>query len=207
MNFNRKAHWENVYETKMPTKVSWYQTQPTVSLDFIISTGINYTNNIIDVGGGASVLVDKLFDKGFKNLTVLDISSKAIGYAKERLKKRADDVTWIESDVTEHNPSNKYDLWHDRAVFHFLTDVKDRRKYVKCMNQALNPGAHIIISTFTIAGPPKCSGLNIEQYDTKKMKNELGKSFKFIKSVNETHVTPWGADQKFIYCYFKKKER
>ncbi len=131
MSFNRKKHWENVYGQKKPVEVSWYQVEPTVSLKFIASTEIDYAAKIIDVGGGASVLVDKLLDQGFQNLTVLDISSKAIHYAQERLGKRAENVSWIEADVTEFESSVQYDFWHDRAVFHFLTDTEERTKYVQ----------------------------------------------------------------------------
>jgi len=204
MSHARKNHWEDMYTKKMPTEVSWYQIEPTVSLDLIKSTGIDHTSKIIDVGGGASVLVDKLLDKGFQNLTILDISPKSLSYAKERLGDRAARVSWIEADVTEFVPPQKYDLWHDRAVFHFLTDENDRKKYVQNMDKALNPGGHVIIASFAVEGPLKCSGLNVERYSDGKLKDELGNSFGFIKSVEEVHVTPWNSEQKFIYCYFKK---
>ena len=202
--FKPKEHWEKVYQTKQPTEVSWFQTDPAVSLELIALTGINHTQRIIDVGGGASVLVDKLLDAGFEGLTVLDISSAALDYAKERLGERSANVQWIESDVTEFEFVRKYDLWHDRAVFHFLTDPEDRKKYKKVLNESLNPGGHVIIAAFALEGPPKCSGLDVERYSPEKIKNELGESFEFRKSVNEVHRTPWNAEQKFTYCYFKK---
>ncbi len=202
-HFNRKAHWEKVYTEKTPEGVSWYQRQPAMSLELIVSSGIGPTGKIIDVGGGASVLVDKLLDKGFKDLTVLDISAGAMDYAKERLGTRAENVHWIEADVTEFEPSDQYDLWHDRAVFHFLTDTGDRKKYVKCVRRALRPGGHLIISTFAMEGPPQCSGLDIERYSPDKLKNELGGSFELIRHVHEVHQTPWNKEQKFMYCCFK----
>jgi 2-polyprenyl-3-methyl-5-hydroxy-6-metoxy-1,4-benzoquinol methylase len=204
MSLKRKNHWENVYEKKLSTEVSWYQAHPTVSLELIASTGINHDSGIIDVGGGASALVDKLLDEGFKDLTILDISSQAMDYAKNRLGKRAENVNWIEADITDFDSSVKYDLWHDRAVFHFLINEEDRKRYVACMNKSLNPGGHVIISTFAIDGPLKCSGLPIERYNPEKMKNELGDFFNFIRSADETHRTPSAIEQKFTYFYFKK---
>lgn len=204
MSYERKNHWEDVYTKKIPKEVSWYQIEPVITLDLIESIGIDHDSKIIDVGGGASVLVDKLLEKGFGNLTVLDISSKSLNYAKERLGKLAAQVSWIEADVTEFDPPQKYDLWHDRAVFHFLTDPNDRMKYTQNIQKALNPGGNVIIATFAIDGPPKCSGLDVERYSDEKLKNEFGGSFELIKSIKEAHVTPWGSEQKFIYCYFKK---
>ena len=177
MSFDKKSHWESIYENKMPTEVSWYQTEPAVSLELIASTGIGNKSKIIDVGGGASVLVDKLLSQGFGDLTVLDISLKAMDYAKKRLCDRANTVKWIEADVTEFEFSGKYDLWHDRAVFHFLTDEDDRKKYVRNLKRVLNPGGYVIIAAFAIGGPTKCSGLNIVQYNSEKICNELGDSF------------------------------
>ena len=207
MSYTRKNHWEDIYTKKTPTEVSWYQIEPAVSLELIKSTGIDIAGKIIDVGGGASVLVDKLLDRGFQNLTVLDISPKSLSYAKERLGDRAAHVSWIEADATEFNPPQKYDLWHDRAVFHFLTEEDDRKKYVRNMEKALNPGAHVIIAAFAVDGPPQCSGLNVEHYSDEKLKNELGNSFKRVKSVAEIHVTPRNSEQKFIYCYFRHTTR
>jgi len=204
MSFNRKGHWEKVYTTKAPTGMSWFQVDPAVSLELIALTGVSHAQKIIDVGGGASILVDKLLEKGFEDLTVLDISSAALNSNKERLGNCSTNVIWIESDVTEFVPAQKYDLWHDRAVFHFLTDPQDRKKYRKVLNEALNPGGHVIIATFSLEGPLKCSELNVERYSPAKMKNEFGRSFEFIKSVDEVHGTPWNTEQKFTYCYFKK---
>lgn len=204
MGFNRKDHWENLYIQKAPTEVSWYQTTPTISLQLIASTGIDYSSKIIDVGGGASVLVDKLLEEGYTDVTVLDISANAIHYARERLKTGSEQVTWIVSDITEFKPVCAYDLWHDRAVFHFLTDLRDRQRYVEMMKRAVKPGGQVIISAFALQGPPKCSGLSVERYDVKKMASELGKDFEFIRSVDEVHLTPGKKEQKFIYCHFKR---
>lgn len=204
MSLNRKDHWDNVYAQKGPMDVSWYQRSPTISLQLIASTGIDHPSKVIDIGGGASVLVDKLLEAGYTDVTVLDISVNSIHYAKERLKGQAEQVTWIVSDITEFAPVCAYDVWHDRAVFHFLTDPKDRQSYVEVMKKAVNPGGHVIISAFALQGPPKCSGLNVERYSMEKMAGELGKDFKFVKSVDEIHLTPGKKEQKFIYGYFKK---
>lgn len=207
MSFDRKDHWENVYTKKSPLEVSWYQTHPAISLDLIASTGIDHSARIIDVGAGASVLVDKLLEAGYKDITVLDIASKAMDYAKERLGSRAQKVVWVVADITEFEPSQQYDLWHDRAVFHFLTDKTDRRKYVEALKKTLKPEGHLILSAFSLEGPPQCSGLSVERYDVEKMKKELGDEFEFITSKRESHVTPWQAEQEFIYCHFKKKQK
>ena len=205
MSFDKKGHWEKVYANKQSTEVSWYQSEPEVSLKLIASTNIGHTNKIIDVGGGASILIDSLLDQGFEDLTVLDISSKALACAKKRLGKRAEKVKWIEADVTTFETTENYDLWHDRAVFHFLTNQSDRFKYVQKMSQLLNSGGHVIISTFAIDGPTQCSGLDIVQYSAEKIKMEFGKDFEYVKSVNEKHLTPGGREQKFVYFYFRKR--
>ena len=204
MAFDPKQHWEKVYQAKKPTEVSWRQDHPAVSLDLIALTDVDFSQKIIDVGGGASVLVDKLLGKGFKEVTVLDISSKAIQYAKERLGKLAGNIAWIEADITKFDPSQQYDLWHDRAVFHFLTAPEDRERYVEVMTKAVKVGGHVIIATFAMEGPPKCSGLDVKRYNPDKLKAELGSSFNLVKWVSEVHMTPWNSEQKFIYFYFKK---
>ncbi len=204
MGFDRKGHWESVYGKKTPAEVSWYQTEPAVSLELIASIGMGHAAKIIDVGGGASVLVDKLLARGFNDLTVLDISLKALDYAKERLGSSAGVVKWIEADITDFEPAQKYDVWHDRAVFHFLTSEDDRKKYVQNMEQALNIGGYVIIAAFSIDGPLKCSGLDVERYSPDKLNNELGNHFEFIKSVCEVHKTPFNTEQNFTYCCFRK---
>lgn len=204
MNFNSKNHWEEIYTQKKPTEVSWYQIEPIITLELIKSIGIEHTDKIIDVGGGASVLVDKLLDTGFQDITILDISLKALCSAKERLGSRAEIIKWIEADVTEFEPQQKYDLWHDRAVFHFLTSKDDRKKYVQNMGKSLNSGGHVIISTFAVDGPTQCSGLDIVQYNPEKMKNEIGDFFELTEVIYKGHITPWGKEQKFMHCSFRK---
>ena len=204
MNFDSKQHWEKVYNTKKPAEVSWYQNYPALSMDLIAFAKIDKDQKVIDVGGGASVLVDAVLDKGFKDVTVLDISSKAIQHARERLGQRAQSVQWIEADITQFDPPQQYDVWHDRAVFHFLTQEEDRKKYISALEKAVKAGGHVVIGTFSLEGPPKCSGLDVERYDPQKMQKELGGSFEFIKSADEIHVTPWNSEQKFTYFFFKR---
>ncbi len=203
--FNRKAHWQSVYREKSPSDVSWYQTESRLSLELIHRTGVSGDEPMLDVGGGASVLVDFLYDDGFTDLSVLDISGKALVEAKSRLGDKSTNITWIECDITEFNPRRKYALWHDRAVFHFLTDASDRRKYVSALTRALVPGGHLIIAAFAIGGPDKCSGLEIVQYDASKMKAELGGEFNLLEERGEVHVTPAGREQEFLYCRFGRK--
>lgn len=202
---NRKIHWETVYANKKPDEVSWYQTRLEKSLELIRRTGAIKTTKIIDLGGGASTLVDDLLASGFKEVTVLDISKAAIQAAQTRLGSRAKDVTWLEADVTwALLPAQHYDVWHDRAVFHFLTKAEDRRRYVDVVNHALKPGGHIIVATFGPHGPLKCSGLEIVRYDPAALHNEFGDDFVLIESFREIHHTPAGKEQDFIYCYCQK---
>ncbi len=195
----RKTHWEQVYQQKSPLDVSWYQTQPSMSLKLIQATGIEKHQQIIDVGGGASILVDYLLKAGFSHLAVLDISAQSLQHAKTRLGENASDIEWYESDVTTFQPPHPYELWHDRAVFHFLTNAEDRKRYVQVLKQALVPNGHLIIATFAIGGPKKCSGLDIVQYDAESLCAELGDEFELLDVQNETHTTPNNAEQKFTY--------
>ncbi|HKW29261.1 MAG TPA: class I SAM-dependent methyltransferase [Verrucomicrobiae bacterium] len=199
---NRQAHWNQVYQTKAPDDVSWFQTRPTLSLKLIANTCIARDNGIIDVGGGASPLVDCLLDAGFQQIAVLDLSAAALEQSKRRLGKRAAAVTWFEADVTKFRPAQTFTAWHDRAVFHFLTDPEDRAKYVETLKHVLTPGGHVIIATFAKDGPQRCSGLEIVRYDAAGIGTELGSEFRLAEQVNETHVTPWNSGQKFIYCRF-----
>ena len=202
--FDRKAHWQDIYKNKSCEDVSWYQQEPLLSLDLIHSTQITHNDAIIDVGGGASVLVDHLYDEGFSNLSVLDISANALSCAKERLGDAAKDIAWLESDVTQFKAPQSYSLWHDRAVFHFLTDADDRLSYVETMSNALKPGAHAIIATFSLDGPEKCSGLNIVRYSPETMSAALGENFQLVETSTEEHKTPAGSSQSFVYCRFKR---
>ena len=200
-----KSHWENIYKTKASTQVSWYQEHLQTPLRLIERAGVEKTAQIIDVGGGASTLVDDLLESGFKHITVLDISSSAIDAARKRLGSRADEVTWIEADITKVAlPHHYYDLWHDRAVFHFLTSAEERQKYLEAVKQSLKPRGHVIISTFALEGPPKCSGLDVVRYSPQNLHEEFGNEFELIESASEVHLTPFGTKQKFIYCYLRK---
>jgi ubiquinone/menaquinone biosynthesis C-methylase UbiE len=200
-----KAHWEHIYATKAPTHVSWYQEHPYCSLRLIQRTGIRSTEPIIDVGGGASTLVDDLLVTGFQSLTVLDISATALQQARQRLGTRADTVTWIEADITQTSlPHHSYALWHDRAVFHFLTQPTDRQRYIDTLRQAIRPGGHVIVATFAPDGPQQCSGLDVLRYGPDSLYRAFGHGFDLIDSVNETHHTPWGAEQQFMYCYCRR---
>lgn len=200
-----KTHWENIYAVKAPTEVSWYREHLDNSLKMILQTKTAKSGTIIDIGGGSSTLVDDLFKKGFSNLSVLDISANAIETSRERLGKRAEKVEWIVADITNVSlPENYYDVWHDRAVFHFLTDAGDRKKYVELVMRSLKVGGHIIVASFGLNGPTKCSGLDVVRYSPETMSDEFGESFRLIKSLNETHRTPFETTQEFIYCYCRK---
>ena len=201
---NRKAHWDEVYSNKSPLEVSWYQKEPALSLQLINNTGISTDAAIIDIGGGASILVDRLYDRGYKHLAVLDISGNALTYAKKRLASAADHIEWFESDITVFQSPHQFDLWHDRAVFHFLTDANDRIRYVKTLRQTLKPGGHLIMAAFAIGGPTKCSGLDIVQYDADKLSRELGSGFTLVEENAEIHATPADKEQQFAYFRFLK---
>jgi SAM-dependent methyltransferase len=203
---DRKAHWQNIYRDKSPLDVSWYQKEPKLSLELIHHTGVQHDEAIIDVGGGASVLVDFLCKEGFTNLSVLDISENALASAKQRLGDAAKTIEWFEADITAFSPPHPFSIWHDRAVFHFLTEKSDRRKYVSTLKQALRPTGHLIIAAFAIGGPEKCSGLEIVQYDASKLKAELGEEFQLAEEKNEIHLTPANKEQKFRYFRFVRKE-
>ncbi len=200
---NRQQHWDRVYQTKSSQDVSWYQRRPDLSLALILATGARKDAGIIDVGGGASLLVDFLLDNGYTQLAVLDISAAALSLSRSRLGKSADAVEWFEADVTSFEPPHRFGLWHDRAVFHFLTDAVDRRGYVATLRRTLLPGGTVIISTFAPDGPPKCSGLDVVRYDEHSIAAELGAEFQLRETRHETHVTPWRAEQQFNYFRFE----
>jgi ubiquinone/menaquinone biosynthesis C-methylase UbiE len=197
-------HWNQVYQTKAPDDVSWFQTRPATSLRLIEATGIGKDQGVIDVGGGASVLVDSLLDEGFTKLAVVDISAAALEQVKQRLGARAAQVTWFESDVTEFNAPQRFGLWHDRATFHFLTAKLDRQKYVESLKQTLTSDGSVIIATFAIDGPSKCSGLDVARYDAPTICAELGDEFQLLEQADETHVTPWATEQRFTYFRFER---
>jgi 2-polyprenyl-3-methyl-5-hydroxy-6-metoxy-1,4-benzoquinol methylase len=200
-----KTHWEQIYHTKDCERVSWYQLHPRLSLQYIQNTGIGKTGHIIDVGGGASTLVDHLLDDGFQHVTVLDISVEALEIVQQRLGQRAGLVTWLEADITQTTlPHHKYDVWHDRAVFHFLTETQNRQRYVNVVREAVKPGGHVIVATFASDGPERCSGLEVARYDPQSLHSEFGTDFKLLDSTREEHQTPFSTQQKFIYCYCRK---
>lgn len=201
-----KTHWENIYQTKASTQVSWYQAHAYLSLHFIQQTSIDQTGQILDVGGGTSPLVDDLLASGFKHITVLDISAAALRAAQQRLGARAAEVTWVEADITQASlPYQGYDVWHDRAVFHFLTQPNDRQRYVQAVQYAVKPGGHVIVATFALDGPLQCSGLEVRRYDSESLHQEFGDNFQLTNSTREVHSTPFGTEQKFIYCYCRKR--
>jgi len=199
-----KNHWENVYKTKNENEVSWFQETPHKSIDLIKSINIDFSSNVIDVGAGDSRLVDNLLLLGFKNITVLDISSKSIEKAKIRLGEKSDLISWVVSDINEYKSEKKFDLWHDRAAFHFLRSTKKIKSYVKLVNELINNQGTLIISTFSKNGPLKCSGLEVSQYDRKGI-SELFKNFKLNKSEIYIHKTPFNTNQEFIYNVLSKK--
>lgn len=203
MNLQRKKHWETVYETKNPDEVSWTQEIPKTSLAFILSFGLDKSAKIIDIGGGDGKLVDFLLDQGFENITVLDISEKALEKAKIRLVEKAKKVTWIVSDILDFEPTETYDVWHDLAAFHFLTTDEEIEKYKSIVNKSVD--GFLIIGTFSENGPLKCSGLEISQYSEEKLTSTFEDNFDNIDSVLEDHQTPFGTTQNFLFCGFKKR--
>ena len=199
---DRRAHWQNVYETKAENEVSWYQESPIPSLDLIAATGLPGDAAIIDVGAGASRLVDSLLEKGFRQIAILDLSAKALEQTKKRLGRRADGIDWIAADITTWEPSRTYDLWHDRAALHFLTDPADRDAYVTRLKKALRPGGHVIIATFAPDGPERCSGLPVIRYDPETLARTLGPGFELVESRRHDHLTPGGNTQRFQFSRF-----
>jgi len=203
---DHKQHWEKVYTNRPSESVSWFQEHADLSLQLIHNTGLGKDAAIIDVGGGASRLVDDLVDEGYSDLTVLDLSATAIAVAQKRLEKHADRVQWMEGDITTAEfPLHRFDIWHDRAVFHFLTKPAERHAYVERVMRAVKPGGHVIIATFGKEGPDKCSGLPVMRYEPETLHHEFGEaSFKLIDHQEESHHTPSGKVQQFIYCYCRK---
>ena len=202
MGNTKKNHWEVVYENKNPNQLSWTQEIPKTSLDFIHSFRLNKTAKIIDIGGGDSKLADYLLDEGFENITVLDISAKALEKAKKRLGDKAKKINWVVSDITEYKPEITFDVWHDRATFHFLTTSDQVTKY---MNTARNSvTGYLTIGTFSENGPTKCSGLDIKQYSEETLATELKNGFDKIRCITDDHITPFSTKQNFLFCSFKR---
>jgi len=199
---SRKEHWEEIYSSKSDNELSWTQADPRLSLT-LINEVAHGQGTVVDVGGGNSVLADRLLDAGYA-VTVLDISESALAGARQRLGARASQVRWIAADVTTVRDLGTFDVWHDRAVFHFLTDPGDRRKYIALAERSIPLGGHLVIGTFALDGPEKCSGLSVERYDGKKLDTEFVAGFARTKDLTETHMTPWGKPQQFHYAVFER---
>ena len=198
----QQSHWEQVYQTKKADAVSWYRPHLETSLALIQKAVTDQQSSIIDVGGGESTLVDDLLDSGFSDISIFDISATALQVAQQRLGSLASTVNWLVGDITQADlPTHRYDVWHDRAVFHFLTQPEQRAAYVHQVRKAVKPGGHVILATFAPDGPEKCSGLEVVRYDAVALHRQFGESFRLIKSQREAHQTPFGTTQQFVYCY------
>ena len=199
-----KSHWEKIYNTKTPDRVSWYRPHLETSLALIERTAAGYSASIIDVGGGESTLVDDLLARSYENITILDVSQTAIDVTKNRLGSAAEQIHWLLADITEAQLEPRtYDVWHDRAVFHFLTTSEHRAAYVRQVGHAVKPGGHVIVSTFGPEGPTKCSGLDVIRYDAESLHDQFGVRFRLLASSKELHRTPFGTTQQFLFCYCK----
>jgi 2-polyprenyl-3-methyl-5-hydroxy-6-metoxy-1,4-benzoquinol methylase len=203
-NLDRKNHWENIYQTKELKDVSWFQAKPETSLDFFKQFNVSLSSKIIDIGGGDSLLVDHLLNLGYQDISVLDISSAAINRAKNRLGEQAKNVKWIVADASTFKPTEKYDFWHDRAAFHFLTEEQEISNYLETAQQHINPKGVMIIGTFSKEGPTKCSGIEIKQYSESSMTERLNAFFEKIKCITVNHKTPFNTVQNFVFCSFRK---
>lgn len=202
-----KEHWEGVYRSKASDAVSWYRPHLETSLQLICEVAPDQSAAIIDVGGGESTLADDLLGRGYRNLTVLDMSAVALDATKRRLGTLADQITWVESDIAVADlPEHRYDLWHDRAVFHFLTESSQRGAYIRVLKKVLKPGGHVVIGTFGPTGPSRCSGLEVRRYDVQPLSDEIGTGFELLTSTLEDHRTPAGSSQQFLYCCLQKQQ-
>jgi len=203
---NQKDHWQQVYSSNQAQNLGWYKPHLATSLSWIRALNLTLEDPVIDIGGGASTLVDDLLETGYRSISVLDISENAIATARLRLAKKEDQVTWLEGDITSIDlPTHCYELWHDRAVFHFLTEPEQQRMYRDNLLTALKPGGHLIIGTFAPEAPAMCSGLPVQRYTSKQLKDTLGEEFQLVRQHNELHVTPGGVEQMYLYCQFRKK--
>lgn len=204
MESEQQEHWDEVYRTKAPDKVSWYQPSPEASLQILDRFGIPASASLIDVGGGASMLVDGLVERGWSDLTVLDIAAPALDTARARLGPVSQNVTWMIADITQWAPDRTFDVWHDRAVFHFLIEAEQREAYRRALEIAVAPGGLVIIATFAPDGPERCSGLPVRRYDAAALAAELGPAFALADSWREQHTTPAGGVQAFNWCVFRR---
>ncbi|MFA5627318.1 MAG: class I SAM-dependent methyltransferase [Thiohalomonadaceae bacterium] len=201
----RKRHWEQIYTHKPVDEVSWFQPHPDYSLRLITAANISKTEPMIDVGGGASRLVDALLEDGYGDVGVLDISATALRLASARLAERAEQVQWFEADVMEFKPPRSYALWHDRAVFHFLVEPAERWAYRQCLERGLRAGGQLVIATFALDGPEQCSNLPVQRYSEESLSAELGDGYRLLDSLTEVHITPAQKEQHFVYCRFQKR--
>lgn len=202
---NRSSHWDNVYATKGEAEVSWFQDSPTISIEMIRTANPDHGAAIIDIGGGTSRLVDSLLQAGYRNVAVLDLSANALDAARKRIGPTASLVDWIVADATTWRPARTYDVWHDRAAFHFLIDPRDRAAYVDRLQSAVAPGGQVIIATFAPDGPEKCSGLPVQRHDSASLAAELGPEFETVEARSETHRTPWDSTQAFQFSRFRRR--
>jgi trans-aconitate methyltransferase len=206
MDDTRQNHWQATYASKGEHGVSWFEDRPEISLALLADIGATPRSAIIDVGGGASHLVDALLEAGWSAITVLDLSANALEASKARLGKAAEQVAWIEADITRWTPDRAYDIWHDRAAFHFLTEADDRAAYVERVRTAVRPGGHAIIATFAPDGPERCSGLPVMRYDAQALARTIGPGFVLVSERRHTHATPWGSSQSFQYSVLRRVE-
>ena len=206
MGSTKHEHWTRVYQEKSASAVSWYQAEPEPSLRALDRFGAQPSSPLIDIGGGASMLVDALLHRGWEDITVLDIAAPALAAAKERLGEEARKVHWEVADITCWKPSRRYAIWHDRAVFHFLVSSEEREAYRRALHEGLAPGGLLIMATFALGGPEKCSGLPVQRYDEASLAGELGDAFTLLAGWGEEHVTPWGSTQSFNWCVFRRTE-
>jgi SAM-dependent methyltransferase len=201
---DRKLHWDKAYAAGAPERLGWHRPHLSASLELIECTGIDKKARFIDVGGGASTLVDDLLNRRFEEITVFDLSITALSLAQSRLGGRASKVTWIEGDITSVElPPAHYDLWHDRAVFHFLTAADDRRSYMQQLKRSLTPGGHVVLGVFSLDAPPRCSGLDVQRYSVELLQREIGADFALREHRLEEHVTPGGVKQIYLYGRFQ----
>ena len=204
MTSDRRAHWDNIYSTKREAEVSWFQERPEPSPELLAFVGAGPTSAIVDIGGGASQLVDSLLDQGFEQITVMDLSAEALGVARKRLGEKAAKVKWIVADATTWEPPQLYDVWHDRATFHFLTSEREQQAYLDRLKRGLRLGGHVIIGAFAPDGPQRCSGLPVARYSAESLATLLGRAFTLVDSRRHEHVTPWGAAQRFQFGAFRR---
>lgn len=198
-------HWREIYAAKRPDELSWHQVSPSPSLQALDRLGADPCMSLVDVGGGASTLVDSLLDRGWRDITVIDIAEPALAASRERLGQRAGVVEWQVADIREWQPVRSFDVWHDRAVFHFLTDDGERSGYRRALDAGTRSGSHVIIATFAPDGPEKCSGLAVRRYDAAALVDALGEGFELVADWREGHKTPWSAEQSFQWCVFRRK--